>query len=83
MAERITDAVPSETSLNDIRIAVEGLIISSDLEGNDKRKAFARLTCFIYTKFLFLLLITIVTSNVNFQILMQYIGTLQKLWSLM
>ena len=36
MAEKLTDAVPSETSKNDINIAMEGLIISSDLESNDK-----------------------------------------------
>ena len=35
MAE-ITDAVPSDTSDNDMSIAMEGLIISFDLEGNDK-----------------------------------------------
>ena len=36
MAEKLTDAVPSETPKNDINIAMEGLIISSDLESNDK-----------------------------------------------
>ena len=36
MAEKITDVVPSETSDNDISIAMEGLIISFDLENNDK-----------------------------------------------
>ena len=36
MAEKITDVVPSETSGNDISIAMEILMISSDLEGNDK-----------------------------------------------
>ena len=38
MAEKITDVVPSETSDNDISISMEGLIISSDLEGNDKTR---------------------------------------------
>ena len=38
MAEKITDVVPSETSDNDISIVMEGLIISSDLEGNDKTR---------------------------------------------
>ena len=36
MAEEITDVVPSEISDNDISIAMEGLIISFDLENNDK-----------------------------------------------
>ena len=36
MAEKITDVVPSETLDNDINIAMEVLIIPSDLEGNDQ-----------------------------------------------
>ena len=38
MVEKITEVVPSETSDNDISTAMEGLIISSDLEGNDKTR---------------------------------------------
>ena len=38
MAEKITNVVPSETSDNDISNAMESLIISSDLEGNDKTR---------------------------------------------
>ena len=38
MAEKITDVVPSETLDNDISIAMEVLIISSDLEGNDQTR---------------------------------------------
>ena len=36
MSQKITDAIPSDTSDDDISIAMEELIISSDLEGNDK-----------------------------------------------
>ena len=36
MVGKITDALLSETSDNDRSIALEGLIISSDQEGNDK-----------------------------------------------
>ena len=36
MAKSITDVIPSNTSDNDITIAMEGLIISSNLEGNDE-----------------------------------------------
>ena len=36
MAEKITDIVPSELSYNETSFAMEILIISSDLGGNDK-----------------------------------------------
>ena len=36
MAENIIGAIPSNTSDNDISIAMEGLTVWSDLEGNDK-----------------------------------------------
>ena len=35
-AKNQTQVIPSETSDNDISIAMEGLIISSDLKDNDK-----------------------------------------------
>ena len=35
-AKNQTKVIPSETSDNDISIAMEGLIISSDLKDNDK-----------------------------------------------
>ena len=35
-AKKQTKVIPSETSDNDIGIAMEGLIISSDLKDNDK-----------------------------------------------
>ena len=38
MAENIIGAIPSNTSDNDIRIAMEGLTVWSDLEGNDKTR---------------------------------------------
>ena len=38
MAEKITNVVPSETSDNDISIAMEALLSSSNLEGNDKTR---------------------------------------------
>ena len=38
MVENITDVIPSNTSDNDTSITMEGLIISSGLEGNDKTR---------------------------------------------
>ena len=87
--EKITDALTSEASDNDIGIAMEGLIISSDQEGNNKARAVKTKKSLSQTNLLelylllFLLLITLGTSNVNALILMQYIGTFQKLWPLM
>ena len=87
--EKITDVLTSEASDNDIGIAMEGLIISSDQEGNNKARAVKTKKSLSQTNLLelylllFLLLITLGTSNVNALILMQYIGTFQKLWPLM
>ena len=89
MVEKITDVLTSEASDNDIGIAMEGLIISSDQEGNNKARAVKTKKSLSQTNLLelylllFLLLITLGTSNVNALILMQYIGTFQKLWPLM
>ena len=38
MAEKITGMAPSKTSDNEINISMEGLVISSDLEDNDKTR---------------------------------------------
>ena len=87
--EKITDVLTSEASDNDIGIAMEGLIISSDQEGNNKaravktKKSLSQMNLLELYLLLFLLLITLGTSNVNALILMQYIGTFQKLWPLM
>ena len=88
MVGKITDVSLSETSDNDRSIALEGLIISSDQEGNDKthNKNNERLcqTDFLHLhQLLFLLLIILGTSNVNTVILTKYIGTFRELWSLL
>ena len=88
MAENITDVIPSNTSGNDISIGMEGLITSSGLEGNNKtvirtKKSFCQTNLLYLHQLLFLLFIILGTSNVNTLILMQYIGTFQKLWPLM
>ena len=86
MVGKITDVLLSETSDNDRNIALEGLIISSDQEGNDKthNKNNERLcqTDFLHLHLLlFLLLIILGTWNVNTVILTRYIVTFQELWS--
>ena len=87
--EQITDVLTSEASDNDISIAMEGLIISSDQEDNNKARAVKTKKSLSQTNLLelylllFLLLTILGTSNVNALILMQYIGTFQKLWPLM
>ena len=88
MVGKITDVSLSETSDNGRSIALEGLIISSDQEGNDKthNKNNERLcqADFLHLhQLLFLLLIIIGTSNVNTVILTKHIGTFQELWSLL
>ena len=73
MAEEITDVVPSDTSDNEGRsnyLAMKGLIISSDLEGNVKpavrtKKSLCQKNLPHLHQLLFLLLITLGTSNVN------------------
>ena len=88
MAENITDVIPSNTSDNDISIAMEGLIISSDLEVNDKTSNKNKekplpdeLASIIQ------MIISAIDNIRNIKckplILMQYIATFQILWPLM
>ena len=88
MAENITDVIPSNTSDNDISIAMEGLIISSDLEVNDKTRNKNKekplpdeLASIIQ------MIISAIDNIRNIKckplILMQYIATFQILWPLM
>ena len=56
MVGKITDVSLSKTSDNDRSIALEGLIISSDQEGNDKthnKNNERLLPSFIYTNYCF------------------------------
>ena len=84
--QKITDVVPSETSDNDISIAMEGLIISSDLEGNDKTRNKNKEKPQPDELASFKPIIVSAIDNirnikyVNALILTQYIGTYQKLW---
>ena len=88
MVGKITDVSLSKTSDNDRSIALEGLIISSDQEGNDKthnksNERFCQPDLLHLHLLLFLLLIILGTSNVNTVILTKYIGTFRELWSLL
>ena len=88
MVGKITDVSLSETSDNDRSIALEGLIISSDQEGNDKthnksNERFCQPDLLHLHLLLFLLLIILRTSNVNTVIITKYIRMIQELWSLL
>ena len=88
MVGKITDVLLSDTSDNDRNIALEGLIISSDQEGNDKthnksNERFCQPDLLHLHLLLFLLLIILGTSNVNTVIITKYIRMFQELWSLL
>ena len=88
MVGKITDVLLSGTSDNDRSIALEGLIISSDQEGNDKthnksNERFCQPDLLHLHLLLFLLLIILGTSNVNTVIITKYIRMFQELWSLL
>ena len=88
MVGKITDVLLSGTSDNDRSIALEGLTISSDQEGNDKthnksNERFCQPDLLHLHLILFLLLIILGTSNGNTVIITKYIRMFQGLRSLL
>ena len=88
MVENITDVVPSETSDNDTSITMEGLIISSDLEGTDKTRNENKEKLLpdelaLFAPFIVFAIVDIRNIKGEGPALMPYIGTFQKLGPLM